>query len=346
MLRRQLGEPWAELRVGVEALAEDAAAAEATEVHVEALAMVGKLWRDGGELEASREALRRAYDLAVAADLRGPTAAAATSLGWTSHLLGDGAGAIRLFRHAHSILARLDDRRGMGRAWLGLAEVFKRQGDDRRARDYALRALDVAEAAGDVTMAGDACLHLGAIVAGGDPAAAMPYLHRARTQAERAGALVRLANVLNVLGDTARKAGDLAAAEAALREALVLYDEARHAWAALVRINLAVVLMEGARFAEAEVPLELAREVWLEQGHEAMLEVVDLLRLPVLAAAADEDGLTETLARIDGLDRWRRWDDECRRALRWATPLAKRAGLDALAERLVRLEVRYEEARP
>ncbi|MEO1918348.1 MAG: tetratricopeptide repeat protein, partial [Paracoccaceae bacterium] len=68
--------------------------------------------------------------------------------------------------------------------------------------------------------------------------AALPWLKRARLCAERVGAQPQLGNALNVLGDVARKAGDLELAEESLREALRIFDSSGQAWSAVVRLNL------------------------------------------------------------------------------------------------------------
>lgn len=344
-LERVAGTPEDALLQRAGTLLADARATSFREVEVVVQALLGRLMRDGGDLPEGAETLREAYDLAVAHDLPESTAKAATALAWARLLQGDRKASAKLFRHAVKLLARLDDPRGLARAWLGLAELFKHAGEHDKAEAYARRGLEAAEFAGDVGAIGSACTHLGAIVGVADPVAALPWLQRARLCAERVGSRPQLGNALNVLGDVARRAGDLDLAEESLREALAIFDSGGSGWVAIVRLNLVMVLMGGARFEEASAPLEAARSRFVADGREPMIQIADLLRIPILAARGDVAGLDSALVSAEATATWMRWAQEALDGLRWAGPIARRGGLEALADRLDAFADRYEAAR-
>ncbi|MCP4867999.1 MAG: protein kinase [Proteobacteria bacterium] len=344
-LERFVVGPERELLDRAAAVLAESEAASCDEVTVRLRTLMGRLMRDGKDLPEGAELLREAYELAGARDLPEATARAATGLAWARLLQGDRKEAAKLFRHAVKLLKRIDDQRGLARAWLGLAELFNHVDDDEQGAAYAQRGLEAAEAAGDVAVISSACVHMGSIVGKTDPAAALVWLKRARLCAQRVGSRSQLANVLNVLGDVARKTGDLALAEESLRESLVIFDAGGWSWASLVRLNLVMVLMGGARFEEASAPLELARARFVADGREPMIQIADLLRLPILAARGDAAGLDSALRSHEHQQTWMRWAQECLDGLRWAGAIARRGGLDAQADRLDALTARYEASR-
>ncbi len=343
---RVLGHCRKALRHDLQELADEAQEAGVLAVLVGALTARGKLLRDGGELPEGVLALRQAYDLGAANNLDEVTAKAAIGLAWALHLAGDQDTAADLFGHAASILGRLGDMRGLTQAWLGLCDIYKATRKHDKARAFGLRGLQAAESSGYLGGVADACTHLASVELvqnSGTPA--RQWLERARQAALQIGDDSKLGNVLNLLGEVSRKEGDICAAEHFYREALPVFERTAQGFAALVRLNLAFVLMLGARWSEARLPLELSRQAFKADGREALVQISDILLLTVFTSLKLEAEFRLCLKRVQAsAGSWKRPADECSQALVWAVPAAERAGWSGEAKSLRGLQEAYQEA--
>jgi non-specific serine/threonine protein kinase len=127
----------------------------------------------------------------------------------------------RDFKSAFYLDQAEDRPAALARDHHNLAALFARQGDHATAREHLLRAIDIQRAAGDSPALARSLAALAAVEeAGGNPDAAAPLLEEALRLVPEAGP-ARL-YVLNVKGAHLTQAGDVAGAEAALREAMEL----------------------------------------------------------------------------------------------------------------------------
>lgn len=123
----------------------------------------------------------------------------------------------RDFKSAFYLDQAEDRPAALARDHHNLAALFARQGDHATAREHLLRAIDIQRAAGDSPALARSLAALAAVEEEGNPAAAAPLLEEALRLVPEAGP-ARL-YVLNVKGAHLTQAGDVAGAEAALREA-------------------------------------------------------------------------------------------------------------------------------
>jgi tetratricopeptide (TPR) repeat protein len=123
----------------------------------------------------------------------------------------------RDFKSAFYLDQAEDRPTALARDHHNLAALFARQGDHATAREHLLRAIDIQRAAGDPSALARSLAALAAVEEEGNPAAAAPLLEEALRLVPEAGP-ARL-YVLNVKGAHLTQAGDVAGAEAALREA-------------------------------------------------------------------------------------------------------------------------------
>ena len=323
------------------------AARRAGLAHVEALALceLGLRLRDAGQLAEGTEQLGEALNLAEMIANDQATARASQSLAWALVMGGDRETARRLFRRAAEVHGRLGDLGGMAVSYMGLCEAYSQSRQLDRAEHFGRRALEAAETRGDPSRIGDACVHLATVeIARRRLEDATQLLDRSRECFERVGNHTRISSTLNLSGEVARHRGDHEAAAEAYRESLAIQQVTAPGWTWLPRINLAVLAMEGGRFAQARIPLDRARAQLAAAGRVEQVEWVDILLLPVLLTVGDEEAFEACLQRVEAVaPDWKRVERDCLRALDWAPPIARRAGADRTAGRLAGLARVYRE---
>lgn len=249
---RRVRGAWDEARASAEALLHEARRHGWTRYACQALNELAIDRQNAGDLQGARALGREAYELA--ADEPATRASAALN----QALWAIDAGEAELARAmAEETLAVYRAARastewnpeiGAGYAHSVLGRLASRAGDHPRAVDHLARATAHFEAAGDRLALADACNY-------------------------RAGVRV------------AMEAWD--DAEALFREALEHY-EAMGVWSAvLVRINLAVLVLQQGRAGEAREPLEVALRQLDAEGREAFAAAVRVFLLPCFLAAGE-----------------------------------------------------------
>jgi len=317
------------------------AARRAGLAHVEAMALceLGLRQRDSGQLTEGTEQLGEALSLAEMIASDRAIARASQSLAWALVMGGDRETARRLFRRAAEVHGRLGDLGGMATCYMGLCEAYSQARQIERAEHFGRRALEAAETGGDLSRIGDACVHLARVeLDGARPDEASKLLDRARECFERVGNHNRIASTLSLRGEVARSRGDYEEAEEAYRDGLAITEVVQPGWTWLPRLNLAILAMEGGRFAQARTPLDKARAQLAAAGRVEQVEWVDILLLPVLLTVDDVEAFEACLDRVEQVaPDWRRLERDCLRALDWAPPIARRMGNDRAAGRLAKL---------
>ena len=315
---------------------------------------IGRRLRDRGDLGGASSCLRTAFAQAEEADDDAAIGSAGLALGWAMAMAGEHQDARRIFRRAAAAGGRSGDLLGMARAYMGLCESYVQDGRLERASHFGERALEAAQGRGAARSVGDAAVHLAAVdlaVAATSPDPE-PALRRAgqrialaRREHDRGGAGGALFNTLNLAGEVARRRGLWEEATEAYREALAVAEAFAPGWTWMPRLNLAVLEMEGGRFADARRPIEAAGATLRASGRAAMLQWIDLMMLPVLIGEGDRAGLGVALDGLAaGPEGWYRPQADCRRAVEWASAMARREGWTGEAERLDRLHRSYHPA--
>jgi len=203
-------------------------------------------------------------------------------------LRGDLAAAGRRYVAAIERFDALDDALYHGRSEIGLADIRRREGD-----------LDSAEAL------------------------ARSGLEHVRGAKNRHA----IATALNGLGDIARLRGRLGYAETHYREALRLFDELGSDDGIIVRLNLALTLLDREEFSEATRVLRAAERALLSAGRGFYRVFVHAALLPCEAAAGDAGGWNARERDLRAtLDESGLVDDDLGRCLVHAAEQARAAG--------------------
>ncbi len=325
-------------------LLDDVRARDLPSLESRTLCELGRRLRDAGRLGEAQGFTRRALDVAEGAGDSAAVGAASTSLAWIRLLQNETKAAITLFERGADVHRRRGDLGGVATACMGLSDAHLRRRDYDVARAFGTRALEAAEERGDLRRVGDACMHLARVevAEGVRLEVAEELLTRAReAQTQTDGRLV-LASTLNLLGEVARKRGRFDVAAQWYRECLEIHEAYGPAYAWLPRLNLAVLAMDAGRFADAREPIEAARRQLADVSNRGLVQVADILLLPALLGDEDYASFDACLARVEAAaPGWARVDKECLAALRWAGPMAERAGHRDAVERLRRLEQQY-----
>ncbi len=182
----------------------------------------------------------------------------------------------------------------LGECHRELAAISLELGQSDTARQYCRKARKDLDAAKELELAGLALLLESYIdTQAGDEAAARDALAKAQARFRRAGSRAGAAKCVNQLGELARYAGDLEAAEAFYRESIKLHDAVGDE-RAFLEMNLALTLTGREQFSEA-------RTVLIDT-----LERLELKGRRPFAAAVRANLLT----CYAGVGDWAAWDEE------------------------------------
>ncbi len=110
---------------------------------VHSLIDLGRLAQEQADHRLSLSLLREAYGIVEEVGERNQMAVILTLIGETHDRLGDAEQAVRVLTEAERICDELGDRLHLGEAKRGLAKVFLKQGELRRARDSVKAAMDI-----------------------------------------------------------------------------------------------------------------------------------------------------------------------------------------------------------
>jgi eukaryotic-like serine/threonine-protein kinase len=164
------------------------------------------------------------------------------------------------------------------------------------------------EALGDVVGVADCLSELGhaQLTLAGELDGSQALIERAKDLYEEVGSQVGVATCVNTLGDIHRRRGDLAAAEAAYRWALVRFDRSGSDARLFPRLNLGMVLLHQARSAvEGSAAVEAADELFAEaqamiarSGRAGLLASVRICRLPGAVLRRDQAAWDEGIAAL------------------------------------------------
>jgi serine/threonine protein kinase/tetratricopeptide (TPR) repeat protein len=175
----------------------------------------------------------------------------------------------------------------------------------------------------------------------GDIGAATVRVEEARELAMRSGSRLTQAAVHNEMGELARARGEMGEAEASYRLAEGILDGIGADEQRLVRINLAILLLEQRRYREARPLLGEALARAASAGQRGLMAVLQVLLLACAAADGAWREWDERLLVAGGLlDETGLVDPDLFRALERAARLARDAGQAARSERVVALSAR------
>ncbi|MEV4343001.1 tetratricopeptide repeat protein [Actinoplanes sp. NPDC049596] len=273
-------------------------AAEAQDLSAMSAALnhLGLVHLNTGRLKEALDHLRRALATAEEADDRHWILHAANNLGWASLRGADHVQAIASYGRALAV-ARDIGARHTGAVIVGnMSEIYRDQGDYRRARTCVMYSLRVAVELGDASSVVDLVAGLGIITAGERrPGEAQRLLERAIELARDLDApyylcawLHRLAS-LHLAADRPAAAGLLNAESLRIAEEHGERDTLVHAFVLSVRLRAAAGELSTGQAAEM---LRAAAEEWTEP-HE-----VALLLDAVWRADPDDTGARDTAAAI------------------------------------------------
>jgi CHAT domain-containing protein len=238
------------------------------------LASIGEIYSLEQRYTAALDYFQKSLDTLPASE-REALAGILGGIGGVHFMLAEFAPAIDFFTRSLEIRQDLQDERGVAftLARMGLVRLAEDKPADAQAAFQ--KSLDAATAAGDAEAEAVALTLLAsAAVAAGRPDDALDLAGRAATRADTAGSLDVLAHAKLVTGDACRARGDLPAAEAAVRNAVITVERIRSAgiraderffndtiapYTALVHL-----LVRQGRPADAFAMLERARQVRMQ----------------------------------------------------------------------------------
>ncbi|MEZ4432584.1 MAG: protein kinase [bacterium] len=165
----------------------------------------------------------------------------------------------------------------------------------------------------------------------GESDRARGLVSRARDVFKAAGSRGGEAHMTNLLGEIARDRGDRATAERHYRESLRLFGSLGSFDALTAEANLALVLVEGGRYAEARARFEALVERTRATGNRELIAIFRACLLPCLAAARDWAEWDATFAAIEPLCAGRLVEPDVLRCAERAAGLATEAGEHARA---------------
>lgn len=202
----------------------------------------------------------RARDHAQYFSLKGPMANALRERATVAHVLGDTDYAGRLLREAEALMEEEEDAQGLALCHLATADVLFATGDLAGARKRYERTARALETDGDWVGVTQALHGLGSVAfAAGDRPAARSAFERELQMAERTGNRHAFARAKAALAELERDRGNLAPAERDLRHAIEILEAIGSSDAAMVRIDLALLLLEAGDYVHARRELHPLR---------------------------------------------------------------------------------------
>jgi tetratricopeptide (TPR) repeat protein len=192
------------------------------------------------------------------------------------------------------------DRELLPAAHRHLSYLHLSGGELEAARTHARQAIYDHEALGDGLGVGHSYQMMSRVsVYLGELERARFELEECRLRFERAGARWGAATALNTMGEIARLRGDFGESEARYRESLALYDATGSGDAVYPRLNLALLLVERDRSAEAGPVVQRALAELEQQGRDAMEAAARVILLPCCARGGDWPGFDANLQRVE-----------------------------------------------
>ncbi len=206
---------------------------------------------------------------------------------------------IAAFEKALGEYRALGDPAGIGLSLYGLGELCKLRGDLSACIAHYEDAIATLEESGDFDTAGSCLSGLSdAYRRLGDYQRSLDQNTSSLTHLRRIGNMHDVAIALNNRGDIFRYLCDLERAETHYREAAELFHAQGSGDAAITKINLAIVLIERAKYREARSILELAESDLEAQNRGGYLSFVHAHMLPCLVSEGDWDGWQHHYQRL------------------------------------------------
>ena len=225
-------------------------------VRAQALSSLGGALGMRGEFDEARVRLQAAREAYAGLGDARGAAEAQRLVGICARNLGDPEAAMEELQAALGEMIGLGDGRGEGLCLCAMADIAANRGLRREARGWYERGMALLEAGGD---------------------------------------LLRVAIAVNGLADVDRYEGALEAAEAGYRKALALHERIA-AGGAVPRSNLALLLLERGRYAEAREALLAVRDEFERSGRTRFLGNTNAQLLACDAAAGDFEAWDEHMA--------------------------------------------------
>lgn len=194
------------------------------------LLLMGRAHVEKGERERAREFFQQVLDLYQSAGATADRSEVLHELGWWNLDEGKLPEALRCFREGLAIDLKRDDRLGMIRANRGLAALFRRSGDYRRAREHIEDAEDQLRGIDDPPEKAQIQMERGRLaLAEGSTREARDLFEAAQRvfASDRAQSVVQSAMCQRMLARVAMAEGDLSVALELLEQARTVFDEAR-----------------------------------------------------------------------------------------------------------------------
>ena len=199
-------------------------------------------------------------------------------ISYATEQIGDADGAFEAVERAEAIFEAIDDRVGLARCAYHRAQIHRRlTGDFERARELATSGRDIFERIGDVhgALRGE-MIRCIALLLEGDFDRGERLINQFRDRAETHGNRYFLARAHNLVGELARKRGDLEEARTQYDLALRGLEACGSASVIVPTLNAALVAIEAGAYDDARERLDQLAQTVAERGNHTFGSYVHL----------------------------------------------------------------------
>ena len=191
---------------------------------------------------------------------------------------------------AHDIADRIGDTELSGRVLLRLGDLQSFSGDLEAAEASLRKAIELCGLSGALQSETRAKINLaGLLIQKGELEESSELLREMRIVTSQLGNDANLSDVCIFQGEVERKRGNLALAEDAYRESVLLGTKMKSTWKAAAQANIALIRLDLGLYGEAREIMEEARDAFNSTGRPSVAQIIQTFLMATYAAMDDWD---------------------------------------------------------